>query len=338
MKFSESLKEAADLLKTAVPEMAQHKVPVNPYNYGIWYAYASGTYQGLNKELQQILKESNTVNPQQSLELFKKFIINDLLTIDQKLEDSYQSVMDNMSKSASKTQQSTGDIEQQLKASLKKLDVAVSQEELKTIIDTIVEKTKLVGKTTRDFSQVLNDAQCEITRLKQELKEARAAAETDPLTKLYNRRFFDSHLSEALAQRDSSTLALLFVDVDHFKQFNDNYGHLMGDLVLKAISQLLVEACKNTQFIPSRFGGEEFAILMTKTSMQEAKILAENTLKKISSLSLKDKKSGSSVSKVTASLGLSFANREDTETSLIERADQALYKAKQNGRNQVVSL
>lgn len=339
MKFSETVKDAADLLKTAIPEMTQHKVPVNPYNYGIWYAYASGTYQGLNKELQQLLKAQGSITPQQTLDLYKKYIINDLLVVDKKLEDSYQSVMNSMSESANKTQQSTGDLEKQLAHSLKQLDDPGTQADLRAVINTIAEKTRLVSKNTQDFHHVLDDAQHEITRLKKELKEARAAAETDPLTKLYNRRHFDSSLSMAFADKDSSnSLALLLVDIDHFKQFNDNYGHLMGDLVLKAISQVLHDACEETHHIPCRFGGEEFAILMPKTTMREAKILAENTLKRIASLTLKDKKSGTSVSKVTASLGLSFAGPDDTELSLIDRADKALYKAKDNGRNQVVSL
>lgn len=339
MKFSDTVKDAADILKSAIPDMTKHRVPVNPYNYGIWYAYYSGLYPNLSKELGQLLKAQDTISPEKSLELFKKYVVNDLLAVDKKLEDSYQSMMSSVSESASKTQASAGDLETQLIHSLKQLDSTGTSEELKAVINTIAEKTRLVGKSTGAFKNVLDDAQTEISRLKEELKVARAAAEKDPLTKLYNRRYFDQSMERALINhRTGEPLALILVDIDHFKKFNDNYGHLMGDLVLKSISQVLSDACLETDHIACRFGGEEFALLLPKTTMREAKILAENILKKISSLTLKDKKSGTSVSKVTASLGLSFADPDDTSTSLIDRADKALYRAKENGRNQMISF
>jgi len=339
MKFTENIKDSAELLKLSLPELTKHKLAVNPYNYGLMYAHTSGVYQSLTKDLQNALSTNGTLTHEQSLELFKKHIINDLLAVDRKLENSYQTVMSNVSESASKTEQSTGDLEQQLLHSLHRLDSTETSEELKTVVDIIVEKTRQVGKTTKEFRSVLNEAQSEISRLKEELKEAKAAAEKDALTKLHNRRYFDTQLSQAIeAKNNLNSLALILIDVDHFKSFNDNYGHLMGDMVLKAIAQVFMEVCKDSDNIPCRFGGEEFAILLPKTSMRETKILAENTRKKISSLVLKDKKSGKSISNVTASFGLSFASPEDTNATLIERADKALYKAKQDGRNQVVSL
>ncbi len=339
MKFSESIQDAAKILKTAVPDMAQHHAPVNPYNYSLWYAHIAGSHKPLTRELQQLLKTQGNLSPEQSLELFKKHIINDLLTVDQKLEDGYQSVMSSVSESASKTQESTGDLEKQLLRSLKQLNQSDTRDTLHEVINTIARKTREVSQTTQEFRQVLNNAQQEIDRLKEELKEARAAAEKDALTQLFNRRYFDVSLSSAISNRSKSdTLALMLIDVDHFKGFNDNYGHLMGDQVLKAIARILAESCLDTDHIPCRFGGEEFCILMPKTSMREAKILAENTLKKIASLTLKDKRSGAPISKVTASFGLSFANFEDDVSTLIDRADKALYRAKKNGRNQVVSF
>lgn len=339
MKFSETLKDAADILKSAVPDMAQHRVAVNPYNYGLWYTHFTGSSPTLSKEIKRIYDSNEPLTPERSIELFKKFVINDLLVVDKKLEDSYQSVMDSVSESANKTEQSTGNLEQQLIRSLRHLENSDTSDELMTVINTIAEKTRLVSETTREFRHVLNDAQSEITRLKEELKVARAAAEKDPLTKLYNRRYFDNSMETALINHKAGEpLALILIDVDHFKKFNDNYGHLMGDLVLKTIAKVLTDSCVDTNHIACRFGGEEFALILPKSTMREAKILAENILKKISSLTLKDKKSGAAMSKVTASLGLSCADPDDSSTSLIDRADKALYKAKENGRNQIISF
>ncbi|GAA3924782.1 GGDEF domain-containing protein [Litoribacillus peritrichatus] len=338
MKYKEDVKKAAEILKKSIPELTASKVPITPYNYGIWYTHCSGVNKKLSTDLNNILKDYGTLNHEQSLDLFKRHVINDLLSIDDKLESNLQKVMSDMSESATFTEQNAGDLERELTISLRSLNSSVNEEELKTIISTISEKTRLVSSTTKQFKNVLSDAQQEINQLKQELQEAKEAANKDTLTKLFNRRHFDNKLATTLdKKRDSDAYALILLDVDHFKAFNDNYGHLMGDTVLKSIGQVLNFMCEDTNHIPYRYGGEEFAILMPKTSMREAKILAENTRKKISSLKIKDKKSGQEISKITASFGLAFFGPEDTKESLIERSDSALYRAKQNGRNQVVS-
>jgi diguanylate cyclase len=339
MKFTENAKDAANLLKATVPELSQHKLPVNPYNYSLWYAHFSGLYSSLSKELSSALKEQGALTQNQSLELFKKHIINDLLAVDGKLEQGYQTVMNDVSESANKTEQNAGDLEQELVHSLRDLKEADAGNELMTIVNTIAEKTRKVSQTTKEFQGVLNKAQDEISRLKEELKEAKAAADKDGLTHLFNRRYFDNSLTELLEHPETNkSHALILVDVDHFKNFNDNYGHLMGDLVLKALGKILIKAAETKACIPCRFGGEEFAILMPNTPLREAKILAENTRKKIFSLVLKDKKSSKTISNITASFGVTALKPEDTEASFVERADKALYKAKQDGRDQVASL
>ncbi len=338
MKFKEGVKDAANILKQALPELTTNKLPVTPYNYSLMYAHCTGLYQHLSKDLQESLKTYGTLSHEQSVDLFKKHIINDLLSIDDKLENNFQKVMTDINESALHTEQNAGDLERELTLSLRSLNNSINEDELKKIIETIAEKTRLVSNTTKQFKDVLNDAQQEISALKQELEQAKEAANKDTLTKLFNRRHFDQMLASILnSQNNAHSSALILIDVDHFKAFNDNYGHLMGDVVLKSIGQVLIHMCENTDHVPYRYGGEEFAILMPKTSMREAKILAENTRKKISSVRIKDKKSGKEISKITASFGLSFANSDDTSNTLIERSDSAMYRAKQNGRNQVIS-
>ncbi|GAB4270725.1 MAG: hypothetical protein Kow0029_07750 [Candidatus Rifleibacteriota bacterium] len=157
---------------------------------------------------------------------------------------------------------------------------------------------------------------------------------TDGLTKLYVRRFFLTTLEKEVARskRYQLDVAVLLIDIDHFKKFNDTYGHQAGDHVLKETAQRIVE-CVRAVDTPGRYGGEEMSVLLPQTNIKEAFIVAERIKKAIegSEYNYRDK-----VMKVTVSIGASaLHNRQISTEELIEEADKALYKAKENGRNQV---
>jgi diguanylate cyclase len=338
MKFKEDIKQATELLKLALPELSKHKLPATPYHYGVWYAYMTGLLPGLSKELNQIIKTYGTCTTDQSIELYKKYVINDFIAVDNKLEDNFQKIMTDVGESAEQTGKNADDLEKQLTYSLKSLNDSGASTDIQLVIQTIASKTKQVSDSTRQFKKVLDNAQSEISRLKEELQQAQEEARKDVLTKLYNRRSFDHHMLRNLETKaDNEILALVMMDIDHFKRFNDTYGHLMGDTVLKAMGKVLNEACEDKGYLPCRLGGEEFAILMPRTNMREALMFAENARKKIASLVLKDKKNGKKISNITASFGLTFAEPEDSPESFLDRADAALYKAKKSGRDRVES-
>jgi diguanylate cyclase (GGDEF)-like protein/PAS domain S-box-containing protein len=178
----------------------------------------------------------------------------------------------------------------------------------------------------------------DITELKNKEKSLKMLASIDPLTKLYNRRSFSemaSHLFN-LAKRDKESISLVMVDIDNFKNINDTYGHKIGDDVIILVSSILLTMSRESDIV-ARFGGEEFLMLLPKTDIQGAVTIAEKIRAKIeeSSLSIdKDKEI-----KFTISLGVSevfIKNETDIEAG-IKRADDALYKAKRNGKNKVCS-
>lgn len=152
----------------------------------------------------------------------------------------------------------------------------------------------------------------------------------DPLTKLYNRNFFDVHLGQEVSkvQRYQHPLSLIIGDIDHFKRINDTYGHLVGDIVLTEFGKILRMHCRQSD-IPVRWGGEEFAILLPETGLKGGIVLAERIRQTIETYPFKD------VGHITASFGV--ASLTGNRQELIERADSALYKAKKSGRNKVVS-
>lgn len=175
--------------------------------------------------------------------------------------------------------------------------------------------------------------------LEQANRRLQEESTTDALTQVRNRRYFDQRFftlfQEAFRQR--SPLALLLVDIDHFKQFNDRWGHQTGDMVLQKVAAAMQQVVRRPMDTVYRYGGEEFAVLLPQTDEEGALVVAEQLRKRIATLRLshQDQDLG-----VTISIGLTAAvpaHREDQQ-DLYEAADRALYRAKENGRNQVCAF
>jgi diguanylate cyclase (GGDEF)-like protein len=165
--------------------------------------------------------------------------------------------------------------------------------------------------------------------------QALKMAYIDPLTQTHNRTSFNDMISREmkLAMRNAKNLAIIFLDIDHFKAINDNYGHHCGDLMLASVAAWIKNSLRSSDIV-FRYGGEEFVILLSDTDLAGAELLAEKIRAAIERHILAY---GMNAIKVTASLGVSALLGNDTLDSFIKRADDALYKAKNNGRNRVIS-
>lgn len=176
----------------------------------------------------------------------------------------------------------------------------------------------------------------EIFHIKRELDRQ---ARTDGLTGLRNRRNFDEHLKQVWkqAKRDKKNIAIALVDIDHFKLYNDCYGHQEGDLCIIAVAGVLASSANRPLDIVSRYGGEEFAIVLFDPTPSYLESLAHKLCHKVVDLDIEHKASNVSPS-VTVSVGAAIAEASGTVTSeqLLRRADDALYEAKSNGRNSAV--
>jgi diguanylate cyclase (GGDEF)-like protein len=160
---------------------------------------------------------------------------------------------------------------------------------------------------------------------------------TDSLLGIYNRRYLEQRLKEetARSQRYKTPLSLLMLDIDHFKQVNDQYGHASGDLVLSNIGQILQAQIRKID-LAARYGGEEIVILLPNTNETEALIMAERIRQAIEQTPFKQVKIPDMHFFCTVSLGISSFNSVDSSSKLLHKADVALYKAKKAGRNRVI--
>lgn len=186
----------------------------------------------------------------------------------------------------------------------------------------------------------------ELLQLSEELKRANQKLEkmalVDGLTGISNRRLFDKTIKKELkrARRKNSNLSLIMIDIDNFKEYNDTYGHQQGDQCLKEAASVLDKKTKRAADFAARYGGEEFAVILPDTAKDGALKIAEDIRKSIMNLKIEHKNSSTS-DYITVSLGVSSIKVEKEIDqglirSFIEQADQALYQAKENGKNQVV--
>ncbi len=193
------------------------------------------------------------------------------------------------------------------------------------------------ARANKALEDRLTLSKSEISNLQQSLEAIRAESLTDPLTGLGNRKYFDRMIGMAVqsALASGEPLSLLLFDIDHFKSFNDSYGHLTGDQVLRLVGLSLKQTIKG-QDITARYGGEEFAVVLPNTALRQALTVADHIRRAVMAKELKKKSTGEILGRVTISVGVSMLKQGDDTDALIERADACLYAAKRNGRNRVI--
>lgn len=338
MKFSENADLAVNYLRQAIPAMMEHKIVPNPLNYTLWYTYYSKTRPELNDQLDHIISRYETCPTEVSEALFSEHIgfLNDKEhQANEVFQQALSATVNNLSDSISETNAQTTSFSKALKTDISALADHSVDTELSPLLDSLSFNANALCDANTSFNDKLLAAQNEIESLKKDLDQSRLEASTDPLTGLCNRRVLESIYREFVSEKGSNEdLSLIIMDIDKFKVFNDTHGHLLGDQVLKFVGNLLTDECKQgTQ--PIRFGGEEFAIVCPNVDLAHSKELAENIRTKLAAIPFNNKKTGEKIPPITASFGVAKRCDDEELTDIIERADKALYAAKEGGRNQV---
>ena len=338
MKFSENSDQAAGYLRQAIPMMVKHKVVPNPLNYTLWYSYCSNVFPSLNKQLDKTIERFGTCPPEIAEKLFFRHI-SKLDNDDKKqlihLQKAFSHMVDDLSDSMDHTAKQTNSYSQALMSNLTELSAHDTDNAITPVLNKLSANANAIYTANETFRGQLSAAQSEISALKAELKSSKKEAHTDPLTGLYNRRVFEAIYNQFVGNKNNQdNITLIMMDVDKFKTFNDTHGHLVGDQILKYIGKLLKKECSKP-ILPVRLGGEEFALLCPSFKLEQGKAFAENIRVKLAAIPFSSKRTGERIPAVTASFGVAQKRPNDGLTNIIERADKALYAAKNAGRNQV---
>lgn len=319
--------------------MMKHHVAATPANYALWYTYVDNTIPRLNQEMDVVLDNFGLCPPASGDYLYKQFIASKAETSVGELRANIELLVSEVASSMSDTMTDTTAFEAIIDKSFRDLERVenenLSIEEVMTLIRQLVSESRDIRHSTRFLNSQLKNASEEITRLKTQLAEVQKDALFDGLSGLYNRRSFDDDLSAMLHAQQSISIVLL--DIDHFKTYNDDFGHLFGDTVIRALAKRIQSSCREG-ITAYRFGGEEFALLVPNRSLRSARQFADALRRSIEKLSVRDRRTGMQVGNITASFGVAESEPNDTLDMLIDRADKMLYEAKNLGRNRVMPL
>jgi diguanylate cyclase len=310
----------------------------SPRNYEIWFNYATGYNPALNQLINQTLSEKGTLAETDLEHIFFTYIANTRMS--DRIDAVNGRLLDEV-KQAIETVGAAGDSASTYSDSLadatEKLSSAKDSEALRAIIERLVGGAKEMRTNNEKLEARLSASKQEIEQLQQSLQAVRTESMTDPLTTLSNRKFFDQALAQAMAEakQKNEPLSLLMCDIDHFKKFNDTYGHLTGDQVLRLVALSVKQNVKG-QDAAARYGGEEFVVALPNTSLQSANTVAEHIRRAVMTKELVKRSTGEKLGRVTLSLGAAVLHVQDTAQTLIDRADKCLYAAKRSGRNRVI--
>lgn len=322
MKYHDSYPEAENKSKEAMDFLGKHGLAYNPLHYAVAYQHISNTNPKLSLALGEILR-IHSPDPYEMEILFDNYISENEPNSDKSLE--------NLSKCIDDLEIVNGESGSAVNA----LDKSLMPEKKSDspAIQNIIQAAKAVRAAQEKVNKQLAETKEQSEALRKKLREAQEQAITDVLTGLKNRTGLKNCL-ENMGTKEFEHFCVAIADIDHFKKFNDEYGHLVGDLILKRLGKMFREELP----IPCegfRFGGEEFVIVMPQCGQMRAIEIAENIRLCVSKLRFKSAKTRERLPKMTISLGITHWQTNDELEHVLMRADQALYEAKHNGRNLV---
>jgi len=321
----------------AMEAMEAARVWPTPLNYELFLHVIADPDSPLGAEITRLISEGQTITEDVSEDLATTFLPK------ARLNEQIRDAGDQLSKELAavsaaigKAHQSNQAYGQTLAQANQDLTDADDVLAVKKLVDTLTGATNKVQQENSVLERRLSDSTAEVNRLKEHLEQVRRDASTDALTNLANRKSFDEELEKAIAETSArgEALTLAVLDIDHFKMFNDTWGHQTGDQVIRFVASVIGRVGATPRFA-ARYGGEEFAMIFPGEKAEMIGAVLNEIRIEISSRTLKRRSTNEDLGQITVSAG--FAQRLAGESlhSLIERADDALYASKRGGRNQV---
>lgn len=333
----DSSHKVAELALSALREIG---LPATPRNYEVWYAHADGRNPALSRDIQKCAAEEGSVTQVQADGLFDQHIKRADLSVDvMEIVRRFEAEIAQLSSIIETTGESAhghGEKLQSLSTEIRQY--AEDYPGVATVLESVLSVTKSVREENLELERRLAESSNEVATLRHNVEHIQQEAMTDPLTGVKNRKSFDIAVVKQIKRaRDMrEPLALIIGDVDHFKNFNDRWGHQTGDQVLRLVAEVMNANVKGQDLL-ARYGGEEFAIILPDTTLDNGQMLADRIRRAIESRRLKKRRSDEDLGLITMSMGIAVLCETDTPETLIERADEALYAAKRAGRNRVVT-
>lgn len=327
---------ATTIADRAVRLMSQQSVPPTPSNFAVWFEYSMGNSLALRKTIDILIAGKRKFDAATNHELYITYVAP------QSAPDPMAAIPEQLSGLIACAQQFLNVAVTDNRTQIKALGEVSSQVESSTDPRPIISKLvdELSKATARASALEANFAATseELDNIRDSLKAAEQRSNTDALTALANRHSMDEFLRQAqiTAMEKDEPLSVLLIDIDHFKKFNDDYGHQVGDQVLRLVAKVLQEGVREVD-LAARYGGEELIAVLPGADLAACTAVAERVRRRIAEAKLTRRATGKEIGSITVSIGVAQFRLAESAEAMIERCDRGLYQAKRLGRNRTVT-
>ena len=330
--------QAYALARDAVAAMESHAVWPTPLNFELWLHYVGDPEGALGKAIKALLASGEAITEAVSESLAAEYLPKARLNEEiRDAGDKLNQQLESISAAIQVAQKSNDAYGKTLAgASLELASADHEPRNLAKLVHGLTSATRKVQRENSSLEKRLNASTHEVSRLREHLEQVRREAMTDALTALANRKALDEGLTDACkcADMNGAPLTLAIIDIDHFKRFNDTWGHQTGDQVIRYVASVMARVGFSPR-LAARFGGEEFALIFPGEDSESVCRELDTVRREIGSRSLKRRSTNEDLGAVTVSIGLAQYVLGEGSAGILERADAALYASKRGGRDQV---
>jgi diguanylate cyclase len=324
--------------KTALALMGGAGIAATPDNFELFYAFASGENPAITQVMSKLIDARTPFTPELLADLRLRCLSGARAAAAMDgVGGSMGQVIDDVLGKLEEAGKDTAEYKDALSAATGELGSDRSPADVRKLVENLIAATRAMEQRAKNLEGELQASSQQVSELRTKLADVRKESLTDPLTNIANRKAFDDAASAgAAAAADGEAVTLLICDIDHFKKFNDSWGHQTGDQVLRLVASCLSENVKGRD-TAARYGGEEFAVLLRGTGLTDATRIADQIRQTVQAKKLVKKSTGDILGTITISIGVAQFGANEAVEAVVRRADACLYGAKHNGRNLVIN-
>ena len=317
----------ASVAETAMRLMAEQRVPPTPNNFHVWFKYCLGSSPELKRTIDILIGNKRKFDAATNHDLFATYAGSHVVAEDAVVNDASQQLHSVMTSAKQFLTTAIADNRTQMRAISDVTERTEAGFDPRSLVESLMSELAKAAARAAKLEVGFDEKTRELDAIRDSLNKSEERAKTDILTGLPNRRALDEFFRKAqiAAMENGEPLSILLIDIDHFKQFNDNFGHGVGDQVLRDID------------LPARYGGEELIAVLPGANLAICTAVAERIRRSMAECQITRRSTGEILPGITVSIGVGQFQFGEAMADLIDRCDRALYLAKKSGRNRVVS-
>jgi diguanylate cyclase len=329
---------ATSVAEKAMRLMAEQRVPPTPNNFHVWFKYCLGSSSELKRTIDILIGNKRKFDANTNHDLFTTYAGSHVVPDDAALDNASQQLHSVMSSAKRFLARAIADNRTHMQAISDVADRTEAGVDPRSLVESLMNELAKAAARAAKLEVSFGEKTRELEAIRDSLNKSEERAKTDTLTGLANRRALEEFFrgAQIAAMEKGEALSVLLIDIDHFKRFNDDFGHGVGDQVLRLVAKALRERVREID-LPARYGGEELIAVLPGADLAACMAVAERIRRSIAECQITRRSTGEVLPGITVSIGVGQFQFGEALADLIDRCDRALYLAKKAGRNRVVS-